>query len=80
MNLPAAIASLRPGAEWTLADSSDLASLVWLSGDVDRPTDAEIIAEAERLDLVAAEPPTAAEKLAAAGLSVEDLKAVLGLA
>ncbi|NUU41370.1 hypothetical protein [Tardiphaga robiniae] len=80
MSLPSAIASLCPDAEWTLLDSGDLATLEWLSADIQRPTDAAIEAEVVRM---AALPPaelTVAERLAAAGLTVDDLKVALGLA
>lgn len=45
-----AIASLRPGAEWQMVNN-DLATLEWLSSS-DRPSDAEIAQEAERLQSV----------------------------
>ncbi len=46
-----AIQSLCPDAEWTL-DGTELKGLKWLSKDIARPTDAEIMAEAERLTVV----------------------------
>lgn len=84
MNIPAILAHLRPGEEWTLnGDSMD--GLTWLS-DTAPPTVAEV--EAAWPDVEAAEAQAEADriaareaaiaKLAALGLTVDDLTA-LGL-
>ena len=43
-----ALSVLAPGAEWSLADE-DLSTLIWYKGE--RPTDEEILAKAEELQL-----------------------------
>jgi hypothetical protein len=43
-----ALKSLRPGASWTL-NGDTLDGLTWLDAEQTRPTDAEILAEAARL-------------------------------
>lgn len=44
-----AIVNLRPGAQWAL-NGDTLAGLDWLDASQQRPTDAEILAEVERLE------------------------------
>jgi len=48
MNLPSAIFSLRPGAEWTLNGDS-YEGLTWLDETQTKPTEDEIAQEIERL-------------------------------
>lgn len=82
-----AIKSLRPGASWshngdTLAPTPEHPEwgLIWFDQAQPRPTDAEIEAEAARLAGLPPPQPTPAQKLTAtAGLSVVELKGLLGL-
>lgn len=53
--IPEAIASLAPYGECYL-EGTDITNLVWLDENIDRPTDAAILAEAARLEALA---PTA---------------------
>ncbi len=75
-----AIENLAPGAEITFTET-DLDTLVWCKPEIEQPSKEEILAEIER---VIANPkpivePTVEQKLASVGLSVDDLKAALGL-
>lgn len=47
-----ALASIRPGNEWTMKDD-DISTIVWHTQGIDPPTDAEIQAEVARLDKAA---------------------------
>lgn len=80
-----AVENLAPGAEITFTET-DLDSIVWYSPDIKQPSNSEILAEVER---IIADEPFAAQrnlakkeaaqaKLAALGLTADDLKA-LGL-
>ncbi len=80
-----AISSLRPNTEWTL-NGDDVENIIWHTKNVQPLTRVEIDAEVERLtgqetvkkaEAVAAK-ETAQAKLAALGLTIDDLKA-LGL-
>lgn len=71
-----ALRSLRPGAEFNLR-GDDLSGLEWLDETQPQPADAEIMAEVARLAALPPPVPTPAEKLAAVGLTVEDLRALL---
>ncbi len=44
-----ALNNIAPGTEWTLFDSADLSTLIWLDKTAPRPTDGEIRAEAQRI-------------------------------
>ena len=46
--IPHALASLRPGAEWTVV-GKNLNDIIWHDDHQDRPTDSEIEAEVSRL-------------------------------
>ncbi len=46
---PDALVELRPGAEWTLHDSSDYSTLVWISNDSSAPTLEEVEAKLEEI-------------------------------
>lgn len=79
-----AIQSLRPGAEFTIVNE-DLSTVVWNSSDVTTPTQAEVnakIAELEAADAQAiinkaAAKATAEAKLAALGLTADEVAALL---
>lgn len=71
-----ALLSLRPNAQWTLL-GDDYADIDWLDTVQTKPTLAEV--EAEIANPTPLPEPTIDEKLASVGLSVNDLKAALGL-
>ena len=73
-----AIFNLAPNAEFVFNDS-DLSSIQWHNSEITKPTNEAIIAEAERLEALPPVEPTVADKLASVGLSIEDLKAALGV-
>lgn len=71
-----AIQSLRPGAEFVLYDN-DVEGIQWHTPDVSPLTLAEVQAEQSRLDAAAiAQREAAIAKLAALGLTVDDLAAL----
>lgn len=77
MILADALKSLRPGKEFTY-DNDDLSTVRWNDPDVETPTQEEIDAELAQLAQVEADKKAAAEsKLAALGLTPEDIKALL---
>jgi hypothetical protein len=71
-----ALLILRPNAEWSLL-GDDYADINWLDTKQSQPTLAEV--EAEIANPTPQPEPTISDKLAAAGLSVDDLKVALGL-
>ena len=71
-----AIMSLRPKAEWTLL-GDDYVNIEWLDTKQTKPTLAEI--EAEIANPTPIPEPTVSDKLASVGLSIDDLKAALGV-
>jgi hypothetical protein len=79
-----ALSALRPGAEYTMIND-DLSTVVWNSQDVTTPTEAEVnakIAEleaAENLAVInkAAAKASAEAKLAALGLTADEVAALL---
>jgi hypothetical protein len=79
-----ALSALRPGAEYTMTDD-DLSTIVWNSPDVTTPTEAEVnakIAELEAADTQAVINKAAAKasadaKLAALGLTADEIAALL---
>ena len=71
-----ALRDIRPNAEWSLT-GDDYADIEWLDKNSIKPTLAEI--EAAIANPLPEPEPTIADKLAAAGLSVDELKAVLGI-
>ena len=71
-----ALSALRPEAEWLL-NGDDYANLQWLDTKQTMPTLAEV--EAEIANPTPQPEPTVADKLAIAGLTVDELKAALGL-
>jgi hypothetical protein len=77
MNLAKALTSLRPGKEFTFNDE-DLTTIRWNDPDVVTPTQAEVDAELARLAQEELDKKAAAEtKLAALGLTADDIKALL---
>lgn len=74
--LAKALLSLRPGKEFTY-DNDDLSTVRWNDPSVVTPSQEEIDAELARLAQVEVDKKAAAEsKLAALGLTPEDLKAI----
>jgi hypothetical protein len=79
-----ALSALRPGAEYTMTNE-DLSTVVWNSLDVTTPTEAEVnakIAELETADAQAiinkaAAKATAEAKLAALGLTADEVAALI---
>jgi hypothetical protein len=71
-----ALMSLRPKAEWTLL-GDDYSNIEWLDTKQTKPTLAEV--EAEIANPTPTPEQTVAQKLESVGLSVDDLKAALGL-
>ena len=77
MILADALKSLRPGKEFTY-DNDDLSTVRWNDPSVVTPSQEEIDAELAQLAQVEADKKAAAEaKLAALGLTPEDIKALL---
>lgn len=72
-----AIFNLAPNAEFVFNDA-DLSTLEWHNAEITQPTNAAILAEAQRVSELPPVQPTVAEKLASVGLSIEELKAALG--
>lgn len=78
-----AIESLRPGAEWVLR-GDDVEGIVWHTKGVEPLTQAEVEAEVARLEAAAVQAEAdriaareaAIAKLAALGLTVDDLTAL----
>ena len=75
MDATQALLQLRPSAEWSMpASSTDVADIVW--------HDDTVPVTQQELDDMMAQPapePTPQQKLASAGLTVEDLRQLLGL-
>ena len=84
MILTQALQALRPGVEFTIINN-DLSTIVWNSLDVTTPTEAEVnakIAELEAADTQAVIAKAAAKasaeaKLAALGLTADEVAALL---
>ena len=74
MRLGDALQILRPAAQW-VAYGDEYKDIIWMDTQQTIPTESEVIAK-----MAEEKPePTVAEKLASVGLSVDDLKAALGL-
>lgn len=71
-----ALHDIRPGAEWTLS-GNDYANIEWLDTKQTKPTLAQI--QAAIANPLPKPELTVAEKLASVGLSIDDLKAALGV-
>jgi len=52
ITLENALISLKPNAEWTLEDSSNVNTLIWVDSKQTKPTTAEINAEVIRLQAI----------------------------
>jgi len=76
LQITKAITDIRPKAEWALTGDS-YEGLEWLDTKQSKPTLAEI--EAAIANPLPDPELTVSEKLASVGLSVDDLKAALGL-
>jgi hypothetical protein len=77
MNLAKALTSLRPGKEFTF-NNEDISTVRWNDTTVVTPSQEEIDAEIARQAQEDADKKAAAEaKLAALGLTAEDIKALL---
>ena len=80
-----AVASLRPGAEWTM-NGDDVEGIIWHTPNVTPLTKAEVDAEVARLEQAAVDEAAAKEaakasavaKLAALGLDEVEVAALLG--
>ena len=85
MNKNIAILSLRPGVEWTMVND-DVANIVWHTPNVEPLTEEEVLAKIAELktarqvenDAKAATKESAKAKLAALGLTEEEVNAILG--
>jgi hypothetical protein len=74
MTIQEALQALKPKAEWVLRGDT-YEDLEWLDETQSKPTKTQVTAKmAEELPQ-----PTIAEKLASVGLSIDDLKAALGV-
>jgi hypothetical protein len=77
MKLAKTLQALRPGKEFTYNDE-DLSTVQWNDPSVVTPTQAEVDAEIARQEQETSDKKTEAQaKLAALGLTPEDLKALL---
>ena len=82
---PQAVASLRPGVEWTM-NGDDVENIIWHTPNVQPLTKAEVDAEVQRLEQAAADEAAAKEaacasaiaKLTALGLDESEVDALLG--
>jgi len=85
INTAAAVASLRPGVEWTM-NGDDVEGITWHTPGVAPLTQAEVDAEVARLERAAEDAElervaaleSARAKLAALGLSPVEVAAVIG--
>ena len=81
-----AVASLRPGVEWTM-NGDDVEGIIWHTEGVEPLTTAEVQAEIKRIEKAAADEAAAKEaakasalaKLEALGLTHEEALAITGL-
>lgn len=76
LKISKAILVLRPQAQFVLR-GDDFADIEWLDKEQTKPTLAEV--EAEIANPTPTQEPTVAQKLQSVGLSLDDLKAALGL-
>jgi len=81
-----AVASLRPGAQWTMS-GDDVEGIIWHTEGVEPLTSAEVAAEVARLEQAALDEAAAKEsakasalaKLEALGLTTEEAQAIAGI-
>lgn len=71
-----AIFNLAPNAEFSFTED-DIKTLEWHTPEIEKPSDDEILAEAQRLSEMPEKELTIADKLASVGLSIDELKAAL---
>lgn len=71
-----AIFNLAPNAEFAF-NGDDLTTLEWHTPEITKPTNSQILAEAQRLKELLPVAPTITEKLAIVGLTLEELKTAL---
>ena len=84
INTAKAVASLRPNVEWTMTDD-DVENITWHTEGVEPLTTAEVQAEMQRLEQVAVDEvdarvalrASAEAKLAALGLTVDEITAIV---
>ena len=80
-----AVVSLRPGVEWTMTND-DVENIIWHTEGVQPLTSAEVQAEIKRLEQAAeneaiereAARESAMSKLSALGLTVSEIKSIVG--
>jgi hypothetical protein len=85
INTQQAVASLRPGAEWSM-NGDDVEGITWHTPDVEPLTTAEVQAEMARLQQAAIDEAAAKEaakasalaKLEALGLTADEAQAIAG--
>lgn len=81
-----AVANLRPGIEWTMNDD-DVESIIWHTPNVEPITQEEVQAEIARLEQLEIDREqarvekleSAKQKLAALGLDMDEIAAVIGV-
>ena len=81
-----AVASLRPGVEWTM-NGDDVEGIIWHTEGVEPLTSAEVQAEVKRLEKAQAQAEadreaakaSALAKLEALGLTAEEAQAIAGI-
>jgi len=82
VSIQQAVASLRPGAEWTM-NGDDVEGIIWHTEGVEPLTSAEVQAEIARLEQAeldaAAAKASALAKLEALGLTTEEAQAIAGI-
>ena len=86
ISLATAVASLRPGAEWSM-NGDDVEGITWHTEGVQPLTSAEVQAEVARLEQAALDEAAAKEaakasalaKLEALGLTAEEAQAIAGI-
>ena len=80
-----AVASLRPNIEWSM-NGDDVEGIIWHTPDVEPLTTAEVEAEMQRLEQASVDAEavkvaareSAMAKLAALGLNVSEVEAIVG--
>jgi len=83
---PQAVASLRPGVEWSM-NGDDVEGIIWHTEGVEPLTSAEVAAEIARLEQAEIDAAAAREaakasalaKLEALGLTAEEAQAIAGI-
>lgn len=86
IDIAKAVATLRPGAEWSMTDG-DVENIIWHTEGVQPLTAKEVADEVKRLEKAAADEAAAKEaakasalaKLEALGLTTEEAQAIAGI-